>query len=492
VTAPAADHQRGRAQRWAFTIAFVALIAGTAFATWLARESALDHAAPGGEPDYTVTLVIGIGGTAATIVLLAVLLVTWLHQRRLRAVNTQLAEAAVRTRALQEVTGRLARALSGEDVVSALLDHLPATVGAKSAAVAIVTDHGPIEVLHREPTHDTTELAPEPGSVIASVLEGRLPAWLQSPLGWRGDTAADQLAAGGWAMAVLPLEADDVRGLLAVSYPRVHTFVDEERAVLETIGVLAARAFARGRRYDADHRASVAFQQTALPTSLPAPQGLTIAARYRASSQRAFVGGDWYDVVDLGNDRIALLVGDVVGHGMEAAVAMGRLRTGFRMIAALRQEPSAMVQAVSEQVDAIPNALCSTVICAIVHTPTGALEWCRAGHLPPVLVHEEKAQLLEGSGVPPLGVAPEIVPPVHREVMVPGDVLILYTDGLIERRHESIDDGFGRLRLVSEDLADLSPEDFSDALLEALVTVEEQTDDVALLVVRFDERPPSG
>ena len=138
--------------------------------------------------------------------------------------------------------------------------------------------------------------------------------------------------------------------------------------------------------------------------------GLTIAARYRAGSVRAAVGGDWYDVFDLGDDRVALLVGDVVGHGMEAAVAMGRLRTGFRMIAALQREPDAMVQAVSQQVEAIPNAMCSTVLCAVVHVPTGTMDWCRAGHLPPMLVQQDKAELLDGLGVPPLGVAPEITP----------------------------------------------------------------------------------
>ena len=297
-------------------------------------------------------------------------------------------------------------------MVAALLDHLPAAVGAKAAAVAIVTDAGPIELLQREPVHDATHLDPAPGSVIASVLADGEPAWLPSPLGWRDDAAADQLAAGGWAMAVLPLDADDVRGLLAVSYARVHTFVEEERALLATVGVLAARAFARGRRYDAEHRASVAFQRTALPTALPVVDGLTVAARYRAGSVRAAVGGDWYDVVDLGDDRVALLVGDVVGHGMEAAVAMGRLRTGFRMIAALQREPGAMVQAVSQQVEAIPNAMCSTVVCAVVHVPSGTIDWCRAGHLPPMLVHRDKAELLDEIGVPPLGVAPEMRAPV--------------------------------------------------------------------------------
>jgi len=313
-----------------------------------------------------------------------------------------------------------------------------------------------------------------------------MPAWLQSPLGWRGDALADQLAADGWAMAVLPLEADDVEGLLVVSYARVHTFVDEERALLETVGVLAARAFARGRRYDAEHRASLAFQRTALPAGLPDIPGLTVSARYRAGAMGAAVGGDWYDVFDLGDDRAALLVGDVVGHGMDAAVAMGRLRTGFRMIAAIRREPGAMVQAVSHQVEAIPNAMCSTVLCAVVHLPTGTMDWCRAGHLPPLLLRGGEAELLDEDGVPPLGVAPELRPPVHRLVLVPGDVVILYTDGVIERRQEAIDDGFERLCVVGADLADLPPDELSDALLEALVPADEQTDDVAILVIRYD------
>jgi serine phosphatase RsbU (regulator of sigma subunit) len=380
----------------------------------------------------------------------------------------------------------LARALSSEDVVAALRDHLPAAVGGKSAVVAMLSDTGHLELLERDVQGEPLRVDPAEGSVIARVLDDGKAAWLQSPLGWRGDTLADQLAGGGWAMAVLPLAADDVRGLLAVSYARVHTFVEEERALLDTVGVMAARAFARGRRYDAEHRASLAFQRTALPAELPDIGGLTVAARYRAGALRAAVGGDWYDVFDLGDERAALLVGDVVGHGMDAAVAMGRLRTGFRMIAAIRREPGAMVQAVSHQVEAIPNAMCSTVLCAVVHLPTGTVDWCRAGHLPPILLRDGKAELLDDDGVPPLGVAPDLRPPVHRLVLVPGDVMILYTDGVIERRHEPIDDGFARLCVVASELSDLDPDDLIDALVEALVPVEEQTDDVAVLVVRYE------
>ena len=474
---------RRRAQTWTFVVAFLGVLAGASVLAWLARQSALDSARPGGDPDLTLAWAIVVGGAVALLGLLVLLIVTWRHQRHLGQAYSALSDAERRGRALQEVGGRLARALSSDDVVAALLDHLPAAVGGKGAAVGTLTDNGHLELLGIE---GRERLRPAEPSVIGQVLASGTPAWLASPLGWRGDEVADRLAAEGWAMAVLPLEADDVRGLLAVSYERVHTFVDEERDLLETIGVLASRAFARGRRYDADHRAALAFQRAALPTSLPEVEALTVAARYRPASERAAVGGDWYDVIVLDEARVALLVGDVVGHGMEAAAAMGRLRTGFQMIAPLRPTAGAMVEAVRQQVTAIPNAMCSTVLCAVVDVTTGSLEWCRAGHLPPLLVRDQRATLLDEAGLPPLGVAPELPPPVHHLDLRPGDRLVLYTDGVIERRDETIDRGFERLRLVGEDLADLGPEDFADALLEALVPAEEQRDDVALLVVRYD------
>ncbi|MFL6204094.1 MAG: PP2C family protein-serine/threonine phosphatase [Acidimicrobiales bacterium] len=492
MSAPIEERPRRRAQSWAFSLAFIALLAGNAYIAWQAREEAIAAAGPGEEPDLTIAWTIAIAGGVAIVGLLLLLIITLRHQRRLRAINQELVENEARSRSLQEVTGRLARVLTSHEVVEALLDHLPAAVGAKAATVAVVDDGGELQVLAPDPAAEDTPVEPHPGSLVAGVLEVGEPAWLQSPLGWRGDGLADELAAEGWAMALLPLRADDVRGVLAVSYARVHTFVEEERALLETVAVLAARAFARGRRFDAEQRASLAFQRTALPAGLPSIDGLTVAARYRAGSVRAAVGGDWYDVFDLGDERAALLVGDVVGHGMEAAVAMGRLRTGFRMIAAIRREPGAMVQAVSRQVEAIPNAMCSTVLCAVVHLPTGTMDWCRAGHLPPMLVRGTKAVLLDEEGVPPLGVAPELRPPVHRLVLLPGDIVVLYTDGVIERRHESIDDGFDRLCVVGAELSDLEPDEMADALLEALVPLEEQTDDVAILIIRYDGRGVSA
>jgi serine phosphatase RsbU (regulator of sigma subunit) len=481
------ERPRRRVQAWIFTIAFLGLLAGCSYAAWEARRWAIDDAAPGMDPDYSLAWFIAIGGGLSVVGLLVIFIVTERGQRRLYRANLALAEQEARGRAAQEVAGRLARALSSGDVVQALLDHLPTAVGGKGAAVAVLADAGLLELLDRD--GQGTPLEPAPGSVIATVLERGEPAWLQSPLGWRGDAVADQLAEDGWAMAVLPLVAEELRGLLAVSYGRVHTFVDEERAQLETVGVLASRAFSRGQRYDAEHRAALAFQRSALPAALPEIQGMTIAARYEPGAHHAAVGGDWYDVIELGDDRVALLVGDVVGHGMAAAAAMGRVRTAFQTIAPLRQDPGAMVRTISGQVELIPDAMCSTVVCVIADLRSESIRWCRAGHLPPLRLRNGEADLLDGLGLPPLGVGLHLEPTVHHEPLERGDVVVLYTDGVVERRKEPIDDGLDRLRLVGEALADLGPEDFCKALVEAMVPAEEQTDDVAVLVMRFDGAP---
>jgi serine phosphatase RsbU (regulator of sigma subunit) len=481
------ERPRRRVQTWVFTIAFLGLLGGGAWGVWEAHRRALAAAGPGEVPDHTLTWFIGIGVGATIVGLLVIVVVTERAQRRLFRTHRALSEQEARLRALQEVTGRLARALSSGDVVEALLDQLPVAVGGKAAAVAVLDEARVLQLLDRD--GNGSPLHPEPGTVIAKVIDRGQPAWLQSPLGWRGDVVADLLADDGWAMAVLPLVSDELRGLVAVSYDRVHTFVEEERAVLDTIGVLASRAFARGRRYDAEHRAALAFQRSALPAELPEIAGLTIAARYEPGAHHAAVGGDWYDVIELGDGRVALLVGDIVGHGIAAAAAMGRVRTAFQTIAALRPDPGAMVRTISAQVELIPDAMCSTVVCLIADLRAQTIRWCRAGHLPPLRLRDGQAELLDGLGLPPLGVGLDLEATVHEERLEQGDVVVLYTDGVVERRHEPIDDGLDRLRLVGEALADLGPEDFCKALVEAMVPAQEQTDDVAVLTVRFDGLP---
>jgi serine phosphatase RsbU (regulator of sigma subunit) len=454
----------------------------------------VDPAAGSGLP---IAWLVGGGGGAAILTMAALVLLTERHQRRLARANALLEANQERGRAVQIVAGRLARALGGGDVAAALVDYLPAAVGARSAVVAILDRAGRLAVVERDadtPTDDAlgrdTRLLPVPavGSVVEGVLARREPAWLSSPLGWRGDETAAALSGDGSALAVLPLLAGEISGVLAVSYPQLHIFGEDEQALLQTVGVLAARALARGRRYDAEHEAAVAFQRSALPDALPEVDGASIAARYRPATYGATVGGDWYDVLVLDDDRILLVVGDVVGHGMVAAAAMGRLRTAFQTIVPFRSDPGSMLQAVGQQVTAIPDAFCTTVVSAALDLRSGELEWSRAGHPPPMVLGADGPSFLDAKCLPPLGVDAAAAAVVHRHVLDPGDLVVLYTDGLVERRGESLDEGFRRLGAIAEQLVDLDPEEFSDALVEALVPGEQQADDLAVLVVRFDGR----
>ncbi len=462
---------------------------------------------PGSGPDLALAWLVAAGGLVAILAMAALVIVTERHQRRLGGANALLATNEERSRAVQVVAGRLARALSGSDVAAALVDHLPAAVDARSAVVATMDRAGRLAVIEREPDGEQggeegedegraveTRLLPVPvvGSVVEGTLARREPAWLSSPLGWKGDEVATELAGDGQALAVLPLLAEDVSGVLAVSYPRLHIFGDDEQALLQTVGVLAARALARGRRYDAEHETAVAFQRAALPDALPAVAGATVAARYRPATHGATVGGDWYDALLLDGDRVLLVVGDVVGHGMVAAAAMGRLRTAFQTIVRFTADPGLILQAINQQVLTIPDAFCTTVVCVVLDLGTGELVWSRAGHPPPLVVGAGGRELLDEPCLPPLGVAADAVAPVHRRMLATGDVVVLYTDGLVERRTESLDQGFRRLGAVAEELIDLDPEELSDALVEALVPAEEQTDDLAVLVVRFEGRSSGG
>jgi serine phosphatase RsbU (regulator of sigma subunit) len=443
------------------------------------------------EPDDRLSWLVAAAGLAAILTMATLLVLTERHQRRLARANALLARNERRSLAVQEVAGRLARALTGSEVASALVDHLPAAVGAHSAVVAIMERGGRFELL--QAGSGPRQLpAPVVGSVVESALARHEGAWLQSPLGWRGDEVAAILAGEASALAVLPLFTDDVVGVLAVGYPSFHIFAEEEQALLQTVSVLAGRALSRGRRYDAEHQAAVAFQQAALPDELPTVAGLSVAARYRPATHGATVGGDWYDVLPLEDGRVLLVVGDVVGHGMVAAAAMGRLRTAFRTVVPYSADPGAMLQGISQQIDSIPDAFCTTVVSVVVDPERGTMLWSRAGHPPPLLVSDGSAELLDAPCLPPLGVDPDLVPRVHERPLAAGDLLVLYTDGVVERRDESLDDGFRRLGIVAESLADLEVEELADALLEAIIPLEDQTDDLALLVVRYEGPAVSG
>ena len=334
-------------------------------------------------PELALAWLVGAGGGVAILTMVVLIFVTERHQRRLARANADLRANEVRSRAVQDVAGRLARALGGSDVAAALIDHLPAAVGARSAVVATVHRSGRLEVVDRDAGSDATPSGtgspPEPrflpvpavGSVLEGVLATREAAWLSSPLGWRGDEAAAALAGEGNALAVLPLLANDVSGVLAVSYPHSTSSRRTSRPCCRPSACSPPGPSPAAGSYDAEHQAAVAFQRAALPDALPEVHGASVAARYRPATHGATVGGDWYDVLALDADRVLLVVGDVVGHGMVAAAAMGRLRTAFQTIVPFSADPGSMLQAIGQQVAVIPDAFCTTVVAAVLDLGTG-------------------------------------------------------------------------------------------------------------------------
>ncbi|MEF9885314.1 PP2C family protein-serine/threonine phosphatase [Streptomyces sp. P9-A4] len=235
-----------------------------------------------------------------------------------------------------------------------------------------------------------------------------------------------------------------------------------------------------------DREIALALQAAMLPA--PTPVGHHRAAvRYRPAVGTLNVCGDWFDLVDLPGDRIAVAVGDVVGHGLEAACVMGQLRSALSAAARVAEGPARALEALGLYARHVEGAESTTVVKTFIDWGTHTLTYSCAGHPPPALLHPDGAvTFLDQATDPPLGARPEhVARPEASTAFAEGATLVLYTDGLIERRTEDIDTGLARLAdcLVRHGQAD--PEVLADALLADLLGPAGNTDDTALVVIRL-------
>lgn len=210
-----------------------------------------------------------------------------------------------------------------------------------------------------------------------------------------------------------------------------------------------------------------------------------IAVRYRPALEGMNACGDWYDVVDLPEGRLALTIGDVVGHGVEAASVMGMLRAALNAAFRVADGPSGALETLGLYSRAQERALATTTFACQLFPRSRVLTYSNAGHPPPVLMHADGThELLDQATDPPLGVRMEHVPRPQATVEYrEGDLLLLYTDGLIERRFEDIDVGITRLTAALRTLRHHPPEHLADHLLEAMAAPTGQQDDISLLAI---------
>ncbi|MCB5166902.1 PAS domain-containing SpoIIE family protein phosphatase/ATP-binding protein [Streptomyces bambusae] len=347
-----------------------------------------------------------------------------------------------------------------------------------------------------------------PGSVgpVAVGDTHRYPATSPAALALR--TARPRLVLGGGpddlvqSTLVVPMVAhDSVVGLAQFSRTKgSEPFGERDRAVAVELAARAAVSIDNARLYRREHERALILQRSLLPPGDPEAAGLDIACRYLPGNAATEVGGDWFDVIELPGHRTALVVGDVMGRGLRAAVAMGELRTAVRTLALLDLEPAEVLAALDEVARGLgapggqhsrardreadlSEVYLATCVYAVYDPVTRRCTIANAGHMPPVLVEPggEGPLLLEVPPGMPLGVGGE--PFEEVEVQLPeGALLALYTDGLVESRDHTLDEG---LRGLREALTDpVRPlEDVCDHVLGSLETRHGE-DDIALLMAR--------
>ena len=272
-------------------------------------------------------------------------------------------------------------------------------------------------------------------------------------------------------------------GVLHVGSLRPREFGQAELGVLQLASARAAPAIEHARLSAAlqhEHDVSVALQRSLLPKRLAEMVGVKVATRYLPAREE--VGGDWYDVFELPRGRVGVVIGDVVGHGISAAALMGRLRTALHSYAIEGHGPGRTLELVDRFVQSLDESAMATAAYAVFDTYTSVLHYATAGHLPPVVVSRSETRVLDVTPAPPLGAFPYGRCPEHELSLEGGEILVLYTDGLVERRGIPLSTGIEALAAAVRGAA--TPEDACASAFADLVPLVGLSDDVALVALQ--------
>lgn len=305
---------------------------------------------------------------------------------------------------------------------------------------------------------------------------------------WRRGPVAELLT--DVSMVLLPMiTGDTLLGLIVCT--RVPGFRRFDAYDIEIGMEFAARAaivIDNARLFSRERATALALQRSLLPNRLSAPTSVEVRHRYLPGSKLIEVGGDWYESIALPGARAALIVGDVAGHGVRAAVTMGRLRTALHTLANLELPPAEALHVMHELMVELgeQEPHFATCVYAVYDATTGTLEIASAGHLPPLLVRPDGSnELLEVPPAPPLGVAGGAAIESREFTVEDGSLFVIYTDGLVESRGRDIDDGLARLRgIFGPDSPGRPMEDLAKATLDG-VYGDHHRDDIAVLIARL-------
>ena len=380
---------------------------------------------------------------------------------------------------LERVSGGIAAAATITEIFRAVTTHGAAGVGAHGASL-LLSDEADAVLRVAESTHA------DDSDVVASHLEVGAEALAGPAIVRRVIHGSDEEPGGRTPMALaMPLSVmNRVLGALVFTFDDEREFTREEMSMFVTLGSRCAGALERARLYERERAIALTLQNRLLSTLPATPPWITVAACYQPAT-RMEIGGDWYQVLDAGGGRIVAVVGDAVGHGLSAAAAMGQLRASIATAVANDAEPDHALAAVD--LFAVRGADTLGASVAYVLLDEGApARYASAGHLPLLSVTADgRTALLEDGRRPLLGFRERDAVNVTADVAFgPGDTIVMFTDGLIERRGEWIDAGLDRLQRVVESSRLLSPQALCDTIVLELTAGETVADDIALLVLR--------
>ena len=409
--------------------------------------------------------------------------------------------AAERLRDIEAVTDAALSRLDEQALIDALLDRVKKTLQVDTAAVLLL-DQSSRQLVATAASGIEEEVVQGVRVPLGAGFAGRIAASGEPVIltELNASTVINPLLAerGIKSLLGVPLfAAGRVIGVLHVGSLSGRQFTQEDTELLQLAGDRAALAL-RSLMAQDDQLAAVALHRSLLPAALPELPGHELAARYVAGTGN--VGGDWYDVFVLPDGRLGIVVGDVAGSGLQAAVVMGRMRSALRAYVLETADPAVALRLLDRKIQYFEADAMATVLYGVYDPASGELRISSAGHPPPVIAlpGEQSASALPIRPDPPIGTADD--PPRQSAVVTipPGALLCCYTDGLVERRDRAIDEGIGLLadtmhrQLESRDRragrVSLA-EDTCAAVMRDLVGHAHARDDVAVLIVH---REPSG
>jgi integral membrane sensor domain MASE1 len=411
----------------------------------------------------------------------------------------------LRLKSLSDLAQRLSAALTPHDVGSAVLEHVVNESGATAANIGLLspdrtslqwmilqgpTPHAlerPIGESPMSESHASTDAVRTGKPVIIGTTWEYVHRYGSSPLPWWKSSTTQSLVS--WPLTT----GGEPIGVLVLMWSEVQPLDNVQQSYISTVATMVSQALVRSRLYADESAKAAVLQSAVLPSAPTGLAGLEVSVAYEPSNAVEGVGGDWYDVMTLDKGRTLIAVGDVLGHGLRAVEDMAQLRIAGRALANYGLSPAQLLAELNVFARRVTHGRFATMAVAIFDPPASTLSYAAAGHPPPLLRRSatgEVIQLDDALG-PLLGPLRDVNFTDGQIRIDPDDVLVMYTDGLVERRGVDLDTGIARcVRAVRK----WHPDQLSNAACAALaadLAPRPRLDDVCVVAVRFTSEPGS-